>query len=149
MAVTYDGPQGASGYLQQPTVEALFQVTVAFAVTIVSVSSFAISIVFGVAATFFMTLALATVLPATVPVVLIGTFLYQNMVVAWFTPYVLDNNAFDALRGANFIVVMTAYGAFFLASFGRRVRRIAPLRPWLLWAIAVAGAQPLIAAMRA
>lgn len=139
MAVTYGGAGLLPKTLSQPTAEAAMQVTVALAVTIVSVSSFAVSIVFGVVATFFMTLALATVLPAAMPLVVVCTFLYQNMVVAWFTPYIPDNNAFDALRGANFIVVMTAYGAFFLASLGMRVRAIPQLRPWLLWAIAVAG----------
>lgn len=139
MAVSYAGAGGFPKNLSQPTVEAAIQVAVASAVTIVSVSCFAVSIVFGVVATFVMTLALATALPAAMPIVVICTFLYQNMVVAWFTPYVANNNAFDALRGANFIVVMTAYGAFFLASLGMRVRALPQLRPWLLWAIAVAG----------
>ncbi len=139
MAVTYAGSGSLSKNLSPPTVEAALQVAVAFAVTIVSVSCFAVSIVFGVAATFFMTLAVVTALPWMAPIVVICTFLYQNMVVAWFTPYIPDNNAFDALRGANFIVVMTAYGAFFLASLGMRVRAIPQLRPWLLWAVVVAG----------
>jgi hypothetical protein len=139
MAVTYAGAKPLPKNPPQPNLDAAMQVTLALAVTIVSVSSFAVSIVFGVAATFFMTLALTTVLPATMPIVVICTFLYQNMVVAWFTPYIPDNNAFDALRGANFIVVMTAYGAFFLASFDKRVRALPQLRPWLLWAVAVAG----------
>jgi hypothetical protein len=138
MASSHAPDRTLSGNLPSPTVEAALQVFVALAVTIVSVSCFAVSIIFGVVATFFMTLAVVNVLPWMAPVVVVCTFLYQNVVVAWFTPYIPDNNAFDALRGANFIVVMTAYGAFFLASLGARVRAIAPLRPWLLWAIAVA-----------
>lgn len=114
------------------------QVAVALLVAVASVSCFAISIAFGVAATFVLSLAVAVAMPANMPVILIGTFLYQNMVVAWFTPYVPDNNAFDALRGANFVVLMTAYGAFFLASFQARVRAVPDLRPWLRWSLAVA-----------
>jgi hypothetical protein len=139
MAVTYAQSSRPARNLPQPTAEAAMQVAAAAAVTIVSVSCFAVSIPFGVAATFFMVLAVSTALPAMVPLIVICTFLYQNVVVAWFTPYIPDNNAFDALRGANFIVVMTAYGAFFLASLGMRVRALPQLRPWLLWAIAVAG----------
>jgi hypothetical protein len=118
--------------------ETALQVMLALLVAMVSVSCFAISIVFGAAATFVLVLALTVVLPANIPVVLVGAFLYQNMVVAWFTPYIPDNNAFDALRGANFVVLMTAYGAFVLASFQARVRVLPQLRPWILWTFAVA-----------
>jgi hypothetical protein len=114
------------------------QVFIALMMAVTSVSCFAVSIVFGVAATFVLTLVLAVATPATIPVILIGTFLYQNTVVAWFTPYIPDNNVFDALRGANFVVLMTAYGAFFLASFQARVRAVPHLLPWLRWSLAVA-----------
>lgn len=139
MAVTYSSAAGSPNTVAQPALDAPTQIVAAIAVTVLSVSCFAVSIVFGVAATFFLTLAVATALPATVPLVVACTFLYQNVVVAWFTPYISDNNAFDALRGANFIVAMTAYGAFFLASLGERARAVPELRRWLLWAIAVAG----------
>jgi hypothetical protein len=118
--------------------ETAFQVCIALATAIASVACFAVSIVFGIAATFVLVLAVSVASPANIPIILIGTFLYQNMVVAWFTPYVPDNNTFDALRGANFVVLMTAYGAFFLASFQARVRAVPGLLPWLRWSIVVA-----------
>lgn len=118
--------------------ETAMQVCLALLMAITSVSCFAVSIVFGAAATFVLTLALTVATPASIPVILIGTFLYQNTVVAWFTPYIPDNNVFDALRGANFVILMTAYGAFFLASFQARVRAVPGLVPWLRWSLAAA-----------
>ena len=104
-----------------------------------AVSSFAISTVFGAVTAFVLTLFVSTALPASIPVVVICAFLFQNMMVAWFTPYIPDNNAFDALRGANFVVLMTAYGAFLAASLQVRLRRVTQARPWLLWGMALAG----------
>lgn len=118
--------------------ETAVQVCAALLMAITSVSCFAVSVVFGAAATFVLTLALSVATPANIPVILIGTFLYQNTVVAWFTPYIPDNNIFDALRGANFVVLMTAYGAFFLASFQAKVRAVPGLMQWLRWSIVVA-----------
>lgn len=124
--------------VQHTGAETAMQVCAALLVAITSVSCFAVSIVFGAAATFMLMLALTVAAPAYVPVILIGTFLYQNTVVAWFTPYIPDNNAFDALRGANFVVLMTAYGAFFRVSLQTRVRATAPnLLPWLRWSLAI------------
>lgn len=129
----------SAALLSSSTREALLHLIAALLVTIASVSTFAVSTVFGVAATFAMSLAVATVLPASAPIILITSFLYQNMVVAWFTPFILDNNAFDALRGANFVVLVATYGAFFAASLQVRVRPFTQLRPWLLFSIALAG----------
>ena len=111
MAVIF-APQSDAGpaadRLPQSVAEAAFHLLVGFLLVVLSVSSFAVGTVFGVAVTFLLTLAVATVLPASVPVVIVSSFLYQNMVVAWFTPYVPNNNTFDALRGANFVILMTA-----------------------------------------
>ncbi|MBN9077184.1 MAG: hypothetical protein BGN87_06945 [Rhizobiales bacterium 65-79] len=141
MAVTFTPRSDASptaGRLPQSGAEAVFHLLVGFLLVVLSVSSFAVSTVFGVAVTFLLTLAVATVLPASVPVVIVSSFLYQNMVVAWFTPYVPDNNTFDALRGANFVILMTAYCAFLAASLQVRLRAIPRLRPWLLIGIGLA-----------
>jgi hypothetical protein len=124
--------------LPQSGLEAAFHLFVGFLLVVLSVSSFAVGIIFGVAVTFFMTLAVATVLPASMPVVIVSSFLYQNMVVAWFTPYIPDNNAFDALRGANFVILMTAYGAFLAASLQTRLRAVPRLKPWLLMGFGLA-----------
>ncbi len=140
IALTPDMEGGADlRRLPQSGAEAGMHLFVAVLLVIASISSFAVSTVFGVAATFVLTLVIATVLPASIPVVLITSFMYQNMVVAWFTPYVPDNTAFDALRGANFVILMAAYGAFLAASLQYRLRALPRLRPWLLAGIALAG----------
>ena len=123
----------------QSGAEAALHVTVALLLIIAAVSSFAVSTVFGAAVAFVLTLLVSTVLPASVPIIVICAFLFQNMIVAWFTPYIPDNNAFDALRGANFVVLMAAYGAFLMASLQVRLRAVTQARPWLLWGFALAG----------
>jgi hypothetical protein len=141
MALTYsprtEAGTNAAGFPQSGA-EAALHVFVGFLLVVLSVSSFAVGTAFGVAATFLLTLAVAIVLPSSVPVVILSSFLYQNMVVAWFTPYVPDNNTFDALRGANFVVLMTAYGAFLAASLQIRLRAVPRLRPWLLMGFGLA-----------
>lgn len=123
----------------QSGAEAALHVAVALLLIIAAVSSFAVSTVFGAAVAFALTLLVSTVLPASVPIIVICAFLFQNMIVAWFTPYIPDNNAFDALRGANFVVLMAAYGAFLMASLQVRLRAVTQARPWLLWGFALAG----------
>jgi hypothetical protein len=112
--------------------EALLHVVVAFALIGLSISAFVISTIFGVAVTFLLTLGLCIVLPASMPIVIITAFMFQNMIIAMFTPMVPSDDAFDSLRGANFVVLMTAYGAFLIASFQVRLRAVPQLRPWLL-----------------
>lgn len=127
----------ASRRFPQSRNEALLHVGVAILLTVAAVSSFAVSTKFGIAATFVLTLTVSNALPAAVPVIVICSFLYQNLVVAWYTPFIPDNIAFDALRGANFVMLMTAYGVFLAASFQRRLRPIVELRPWLLLSLAL------------
>ena len=117
--------------------EALLHVAVALLAIIAAVSSFAVSTMFGAAATFMLTLLLCNTMPAGVPLIVLCAFLYQNLVVAWFTPFIPDNDAFDALRGANFVLVMTAYAVFLAATFKVQLRAITELRPWLLLSIAL------------
>lgn len=130
--------QGAT-WLNALRSDALFYLYVAFLAIIAAVSAFAVWTPFGVAATFVLTLILSIALPAGIPVVIICAFLYQNLVVAWFTPFVPDDNTFDALRGANFVMLMTAFGVFLAASFQHRLRLVVELRPWLLFNFALCG----------
>jgi len=111
----------------------------ALAVVALSVSAFAVWTPFGIAATFVLTLIVANAMPSGVPVLIICAFLYQNLVVAWYTPYIPDNDTFDALRGTNFIILMTAFSIFLAASFQYRVRALTELRPWLLLSMALCG----------
>lgn len=122
----------APSRLGSATREALLHCAVAVTVVIVAVSSFAVSTVFGIAATFVLTFAVATILPAGIPFLIAVSFLFQNTVVAWYTPLILDNVTFDAMRGANFVILMAAFAAFLAASFQARARAIAALRPWIV-----------------
>ena len=110
----------------------LLDVIAGFALLALSVTCFAISTPFGIGCSFVLTLGLCIILPASMPLVIIISFLFQNMIVAAFTPLVPNDEVFDALRGANFVMLMTAYGAFILASFQTRLRAVPGVRPWLL-----------------
>ena len=89
----------------------------------------------GLLATFVLTLIVSNAVPSGIPVVIICAFLFQNLIVAWYTPYIPDNNTFDALRGTNFVILMTAFCIFLAASFQHRVRALTELRPWLLFSL--------------
>ncbi|SCB13831.1 hypothetical protein [Rhizobium multihospitium] len=119
--------------------DAVFHLCIAILAVIASVSAFAVWTPFGVAATFALTLVLSIAQPGCIPIVIACSFLYQNLVVAWFTPFVPDHNTFDALRGANFVILMTAFGAFVMASFQYRARALTELRPWLIFSFMLCG----------
>ncbi|PBB38421.1 hypothetical protein [Mesorhizobium sp. WSM3868] len=121
------------------TPETMLHVGTALLVVALAVSAFAVWTPFGIAATFVLTLIVSNAMPAGVPVLIICAFLFQNLVVAWFTPYIPDNDTFDALRGTNFIILMTAFGIFLAASFQYRVRALTELRPWLLLSMVLCG----------
>ena len=135
--MTIEGRSAPAIVLPAGVPEALLHIAVAVAAVIVSVSSFALSLTFGIGATFALTLAIATAMPAGVPVLVIVAFLVQNMVIAWYTPMVPDNEVFDSLRGMNFVMLMSAFGAFFLAAFQPRMLAVAPLRRWIAVGIVV------------
>ena len=132
-------PHSTGIRLSRATTEALLHAVVAVLVVILSVSSFAVSTVFGVGATFAMTLLVAIVLPAGIPFLIACSFVFQNMVVAWYTPLIPDNTTFDAMRGANFVILITAFAAFLAAAFQVRVRAIDPIRPWIVGGILLCG----------
>ena len=135
--------------IRPDTAEALVLFGVAILAVVVSVSAFAVSTIFGVAATFVLTLVLAIVMPAGIPLLIATSFVLQNTVVAWYTPYIGDVDTFDAMRSSNFIIVMTAFAAFLAAAFQAHIRSIAPLRPWLIGGIALCGLVTLYFALGA
>ncbi|WP_421581227.1 hypothetical protein [Shinella sp. M31] len=110
---------------------AAFHLFIAFSTIIAAVAAFAVWTPFGFVATVLITAVLAVSLPAGMPTVIACAFLFQNLVVAWFTPFVPDDATFDALRGANFVILMTIFGLFLPAAFQARVRALPALRPWL------------------
>ncbi|TIU61746.1 MAG: hypothetical protein E5W25_28275, partial [Mesorhizobium sp.] len=124
---------------EAPRGDALLHVCVSLTLVALTVSAFAVWTPFGIAATFLLTLIVANAMPAGVPVLIICAFLYQNLVVTWYTPYIPDNDTFDALRGTNFVILMTAFCIFLAASFQQRVRALTELRFWLLLSIVLCG----------
>ena len=113
------------------TLEAGSQLLSAIIVIALSVVCFSFSTLFGVAATFSMTLLLCLMLPAASPALLITAFMFQNMTIAIFLPLMGDGAVFDAVRGMNFVALMTVLGACLLAAFLHSERLPAPTKRWL------------------
>lgn len=141
--MTTDLPTGAverglrTELLPGSVAETALHLLAAFTLLWISVSSFVISMPLGLAVTFALTLALVTFRPQAAPMVIVTAFMFQNVIIATFTPMVPNDQAFDSLRGANFVVLMTAYGAFLLATFQSRLRHVTGLRPWLIAGLGV------------
>jgi len=112
-------------------------VLVAGIALVLSIAAFVVSTVFGIAVTFALTVGLCFIAPAVAPVLLIASFLYQNLVIANFGPMVPAGEAFDALRGANFVILVSASGAFGLAALLEPEKLPQAARPWILAAILV------------
>src|SRR5947208_2679784 len=125
------GPFVSKRLIPLSTGEALLHIVVAFALLALSIACFVVSTVFGIAATFALTLALCLVMPASAPVLIVISFMFQNMMIACFTPLVPNDEAFDSIRGVNFVILVTAYGAFVLASFQERLLKVPQSRPLL------------------
>lgn len=128
---------GRSGLGFQPS--AGFDVVLTFALLVLCVISFLIATPLGIAVAFTSMLGLSVILPASMPLVIIGTFLFQNSVIASFSPMVAEDSGFDAVRAVNFVLMMTSFGAFFLATILTPQRLPLALRPWLLACLAVLG----------
>jgi hypothetical protein len=120
-------------------VETLQQIAFALVLIAVTVACFVVATPFGVAACFLLTLGLCIARPSYAPVLIVSAFLFQNMIIAFFTPLVVSDEAFDPLRGASFVILVTAYATFLAASFQQRARAIPQLRPWLLAGIVLLG----------
>jgi hypothetical protein len=117
--------------------EALLHIGLAMVLLGIAVASFLVSTAFGIAVSFVLTLGLAISMPSAMPVAIICSFLFQNLVVAMFSPMVAGDEGFDTARGVNFVILMTTYGAFLLASFQHRARYLSRLRPWLVLGLAL------------
>lgn len=108
------------------------------ALTTLAVSSFIASMPFGLVATFLLTLGLVVLHPASALTIILTSFALQNVIIATYSGLVSNDEVFDSLRGANFAILMTLYGAFILASF-RRTAMTSHIRVWLLLSFAVLG----------
>lgn len=123
--------------------EALFHIGMALVLLALAAASFLVSTTFGAVVTFVLTLGLAILMPNAMPVVIICSFLFQNLFIAMFTPLMAGGEAFDTMRGINFVALMSTYGAFLIASFQQRARHIAELQPWLLLGLVIVAVMAL------
>ncbi|MCF6302881.1 MAG: hypothetical protein L3J13_06730 [Devosiaceae bacterium] len=121
------------------TIQSIMHLMVAFVVLLLAIACFVISTLLGVIATFFMTLLLCLMLPAATPALLIVAFMFQNMAIAIFIPLMGDTGGFDAVRGVNFVMLLSALGAFTLAAFLHTDRLPYQTRRWILLVLAVIG----------
>lgn len=95
-------------------------------------TAFLISTYLGLALGFVAMLGIAIFLPASTPTIIIGGFLLQNTIIASFSPLVESASEFDSVRAVNFVLLVTTFGAFLLASFLTPQRLPIPVRNWLL-----------------
>lgn len=135
--------------LRHDTAEGLLQLAGVFALLFLSILCFVLSTPAGIAATFAMTIGLCLVLPVAAPVLLVASFLYQNLLISILSPLVASPAALDAMRGANLVILVTTFSLFVLAAFLETRRLPAPARPWLLGLLAVIGVVVLYLALGA
>jgi hypothetical protein len=91
-----------------------------------------VSLPLGLFACFSLTALFCFSRPADAPVLIVAAFLFQNLMVAWFTPLVAGVDGFDALRGINFVMLMTAFGAFLAAALTGRLTHLPEARTWVV-----------------
>ena len=134
-------PQNTSiGFWLRPnSVEAIAHMGVTLLVLLLSIATFTISTLFGVLASFSMTLLLTIMIPAAAPVLLVTAFMFQNMGIAIFIPLMGDGAGFDAVRGLNFIILLSTFGTFVLAAFLHTNRLPDATRRWILLTLGVIG----------
>ncbi|MFN7025070.1 MAG: hypothetical protein ACK4QP_11215 [Pseudorhizobium sp.] len=106
---------------------------------LIAISCFVISTTLGVAAVFIATATVASVRPTSLPTVIVTSFLYQNTVISAFGPLVGSGDAFDALRGANFVVLVAATAVCIFAALVDPRRIPYETRKWLLASVLVLG----------
>ncbi len=114
------------------TLDAISHLGAAWVVLLLSVACFIIATPFGIMATFAMALLLCIKLPAATPALLVTAFMFQNMSIAFFVPLMSDVQGFDAVRGVNFILLLTAMACFIAAAFLHTERLPRQTRAWLL-----------------
>ncbi len=126
-------------WLKRSTIHATTHMLVAYFILQLSIASFVMSTTFGLLATFTMTVLMALMLPAAIPILLITAFLFQNMSIAFYVPLMGDSQGFDAVRGVNFVILLTSMAMFFLAAFLHAERLPQKTKTWILLIIAVIG----------
>lgn len=121
----------------------------AIGLMLIAISCFVISTPVGALATFIATLALAIVHPTSLPTVVVTSFLYQNTFIAAFWPLLDSGDAFDALRGANFVILVVSTAACTLAAMVDPRRLPLQARQLLLFGLLVIGIVTLYMALGA
>ncbi len=116
---------------------AILSVCASFALLALSLAGFAISTPVGIAVSLGLAVGLLVMYPATAPTIVVGSFLYQNFVLAFMGGLIDFGTAFDSARGANFVILIAGLGAFVLACFVAPSRLPPESRKWLLAALAV------------
>lgn len=81
----------------------------------IAIGSFLIALPVGAALAFALALALAIWRPSAAPLTLLLAFLFQNTIIAGFTPLIMDERTFNAIRGCNFVFMVATFGAFLFA----------------------------------
>ncbi len=120
-----------------PALEVLIPVVAAIAIVAISIASMLISLPLGLAVCFGFTALVCLARPADAPVLVVSAFVFQNLVIAAFTPLVSDVQAFDMLRGINFVMLITAFGAFLAAALTGRLAELKEARGWVLFGLVV------------
>lgn len=118
--------------VKSDTLAAISHLAAAWMVLLLSIACFVVATPFGVLATFAMALLLCIKLPAAAPALLITAFMFQNMSIAFFVPLMSDAQGFDAVRGVNFILLLTAMASFIAAAFLHTERFPKQTKTWLL-----------------
>lgn len=139
----YDSPLGhaaPSGLRLSPeTGDAMAQIIVVAMLLVVIIAGFAISTLWGVAIAFAATVIICLARPQIVPAFIVASFLFQNTIVAFFAPVMASGDAFDTMRGANFVILMSACGMFVLATLLDARGLPEKSRRWILAVLVVVG----------
>lgn len=114
-----------------------FPIVTALLTMLVGGAAFLVSLPLGIAACAGMTLALCLARPMDMPLFVVAGFLFQNVVVALFTPLVPNDSVFNLLRGMNFVMLAMAFAAFMLAAFTREWSDHPAARRWVLAVLAL------------
>lgn len=146
-ALPWRGTRDARG--ASDVVETFVQLLAVLVLLTVSIASFIVSTPFGVGVTLLLTVGFCTTLPAYAPILIVFSFLFQNLIVATFGPMVPSNEVFETLKGTNFVVLVAAFAVFMLAALTEARRLPLATQRWILWIVAVTGVIVLYLALGA
>ena len=130
-------PNQQALFISRDLVEDGMHLISAVTLVLIAISCFMISTPTGVIATLLATIALAIVHPTSLPIVIVTSFLYQNTIIAAFWPLLASGDDFDALRGANFVILVAATAVCMLAALVDPRRLPLDTRKWLLASLLV------------